>query len=145
MKVSCELIPAILLFQPDGVSLPRQWLHSPFPLPRSFPSQLPFFFAILQKWLNIPHNMCPAAEYTILRNFQKKFFGWGSNSVTPNYVREGMKKQGGHGLWKTGKMMKKIPCVEKSGNLIKLRKLGENQGILQSLFQKVDYWWFLFL
>ena len=34
---------------------------------------------------------------------------------------------------------KKIPCVEKSGNLIKLRKSGKYQGILQLLFQKVAY------
>ena len=25
--------------------------------------------------------------------------------------------QGGHALWKTGKMVKKTPCREKSGNL----------------------------
>ena len=39
--------------------------------------------------------------------------------------------QGGHGHWKTGKtgkMMKKIPCMEKLGNLKKIRKSGKNQG-----------------
>ena len=30
----------------------------------------------------------------------------------------------------------KIPCVEKSGNLIKIRKSGKNQGILQVLWKK---------
>ena len=40
---------------------------------------------------------------------------------------------------------KKIHCVEKSGNLIKIRKSGKNQGILQLLFKKIDYWWCHFL
>ena len=36
--------------------------------------------------------------------------------------------QGGHTLWKTGKMVKKIPCREKSGNLKFCWKSGKNQG-----------------
>ena len=51
--------------------------------------------------------------------------------------------QGGHGLWKTGKKMKKIPCVEKSGNLIKIRK-SEKSGNFTIAIKKVDYWWFIF-
>ena len=35
-------------------------------------------------------------------------------------------------------MMKKIPCVEKSRNLIKIRKSVKNQRILQVLLKKVD-------
>ena len=32
--------------------------------------------------------------------------------------------QGGHRLWKTGKMTEKIPCVEKSGILVKIGRSG---------------------
>ena len=44
--------------------------------------------------------------------------------------------QGGHKLWKTGKtgkMVKKIPCREKSGNLKFCSKSGKNQGISKNL------------
>ena len=44
--------------------------------------------------------------------------------------------QGGHALWKTGKtgkMVKKIPCREKSGNLKFCWKSGKNQGFSKNL------------
>ena len=43
-------------------------------------------------------------------------------------------QQGGHALWKTGKMVeKKTPCREKSGNLKFCWKSGKNQGIPKNL------------
>ena len=40
--------------------------------------------------------------------------------------------------------MKKVPCVEKSGNLIKIRKSGEKLGILQLLLKKLTTGGFFF-
>ena len=41
--------------------------------------------------------------------------------------------QCGHALWKTGKMVKKIPCREKSRNLKFCWKSGKNQRISKNL------------
>ena len=47
------------------------------------------------------------------------------NNTQTNYV------QGAHGQGKTGKMAKKIPCREKSGNLKILFNIRENTGNLK--------------
>ena len=41
--------------------------------------------------------------------------------------------QGAHGQGKTGKMVKKIPCREKSGNLKISFNIGENTGNLKTV------------
>ena len=48
--------------------------------------------------------------------------------------------QGGHALWKTGKMVKKIPCRDKIREFEILLKIRENQGISKNLiFVKSKY------
>ena len=66
------------------------------PLPRSFPSQLrSFFFHNLTEMVKYTtqHNYHICPEYTILRNFPKKFSGWRHDSVTPSFLREGTKME----------------------------------------------------
>ena len=57
-------------------------------------------------------------------------------------------KQGGHGLWKTGKtgkMMKKNSLCGKIREFDKNKKIREKSGNFTSAVKKVDHLWFLFL